>query len=54
VLLDVLEDDPEWTDWSISQIRAQSKIHCVPQNRYTQATALNNVRRRLLKDSTKQ
>jgi len=27
VLVDVLEDDPEWADWSISQLRAQSKIH---------------------------
>jgi hypothetical protein len=27
VLVDVLEDDPTWADWSISQLRAQSKIH---------------------------
>lgn len=27
VLVDILEDDPEWADWSISQLRAQSKIH---------------------------
>ncbi|MDP1703883.1 MAG: type II toxin-antitoxin system VapC family toxin [Sulfurimicrobium sp.] len=27
VLVDVLEDDPVWADWSISQLRAQSKIH---------------------------
>lgn len=27
VLVDILEDDPEWVDWSISQLRAQSKIH---------------------------
>ena len=27
VLVDVLEDDPEWANWSISQLRAQSKIH---------------------------
>lgn len=27
VLIDVLEDDPEWADWSISQLRFQSKIH---------------------------
>ncbi len=27
VLVDVLEDDPEWADWSITQLRAQSKIH---------------------------
>jgi predicted nucleic acid-binding protein len=26
VLVDVLEDDPEWADWSIGQLRAQSKI----------------------------
>lgn len=27
VLVDVLEDDPEWAGWSIGQLRAQSKIH---------------------------
>lgn len=27
VLVDVLEDDPEWADWSIRQLRAQSRIH---------------------------
>lgn len=27
VLVDVLEDDPRWADWSIEQLRAQSKIH---------------------------
>ena len=26
VLIDVLEDDPEWADWSIGQLRAQAKI----------------------------
>ena len=26
VLVDVLEEDPEWADWSIGQLRAQSKI----------------------------
>ena len=27
VLVDALENDPEWADWSIGQLRAQSKIH---------------------------
>ena len=27
VLVDVLEDDPAWADWSISQLRAQSRVH---------------------------
>lgn len=27
VLVDVLENDPEWADWSIAQLRAQAKIH---------------------------
>lgn len=27
VLIDVLEDDPEWADWSIAQLRSQSKVH---------------------------
>lgn len=27
VLIDVLEDDPEWANWSIAQLQAQSMIH---------------------------
>lgn len=27
VLIDVLENDPEWADWSIEQLRAQSQVH---------------------------
>ena len=27
VLIDVLEDDPQWAQWSLGQLRAQSKIH---------------------------
>ena len=27
VLVDVLVNDPEWADWSTSQLRAQSQIH---------------------------
>ena len=27
VLVDVLENDPDWADWSISRLRAQSQIH---------------------------
>lgn len=27
VLVDVLTNDQEWADWSIGQLRAQSKIH---------------------------
>ncbi|MBL8392289.1 MAG: type II toxin-antitoxin system VapC family toxin [Candidatus Accumulibacter sp.] len=27
VLVDVLEDDPEWADWSIGQLRALSQVH---------------------------
>lgn len=27
VLVDVLEDDPQWAEWSITQLRAQSQIH---------------------------
>jgi hypothetical protein len=26
VLVDVLEDDPAWADWSVKQLRAQSQI----------------------------
>ena len=27
VLVDVLQDDPQWADWSIGQLRAQAQIH---------------------------
>jgi hypothetical protein len=27
VWVDVLENDPQWADWSIGQLRAQAKIH---------------------------
>ena len=27
VLIDVLEDDPQWADWSIRQLQAQSQVH---------------------------
>lgn len=27
VLVDVLENDPAWADWSIAQLRAQAQIH---------------------------
>lgn len=27
VLIDVFEDDPDWADWSVSQMQAQSKVH---------------------------
>ncbi len=27
VLVDVLENDPQWADWSITQLRVQSQIH---------------------------
>ena len=27
VLVDVLQDDPQWADWSIGQLRAQASVH---------------------------
>lgn len=27
VLVDVLEDDRDWADWSVRQLRAQSQVH---------------------------
>ena len=27
VLVDVLEDDPTWAEWSVRQLRAQSQVH---------------------------
>ncbi|MGB4345269.1 MAG: type II toxin-antitoxin system VapC family toxin [Burkholderiaceae bacterium] len=32
VLVDVLENDPQWADWSITQLRAQSQIHRLVMN----------------------
>ncbi|WP_147652326.1 type II toxin-antitoxin system VapC family toxin [Vulcaniibacterium gelatinicum] len=32
VLVDVLEDDPHWADWSIAQLRAQSQLHTLVIN----------------------
>ena len=27
VLVDVPQDDPQWADWSVGQLRAQAKVH---------------------------
>jgi predicted nucleic acid-binding protein len=27
VLIDVLEDDPQWADWSVRQLNAQAQVH---------------------------
>lgn len=27
VLVDVLQNDPEWADWSLQQLRAQAQVH---------------------------
>jgi predicted nucleic acid-binding protein len=27
VLVDVLEDDPDWSEWSIGQLRGQAQVH---------------------------
>ena len=27
VLIDVLENDPDWADWSVARLRAQAQIH---------------------------
>ena len=32
VLIDVLEDEPQWADWSIAQLRAQAQIHALVIN----------------------
>ena len=32
VLVDVLEDDPRWAEWSIRQLRAQSQVHALTIN----------------------
>lgn len=32
VLIDVLENDPAWVDWSIAQLRAQAQVHALAIN----------------------
>ena len=32
VLVDVLQNDPQWADWSISQMRAQANLHALVIN----------------------
>ena len=32
VLVDVLQNDPQWADWSIAQMRAQSTLHALVIN----------------------
>ncbi len=32
VLVDVLQDDPQWGDWSIGQLRAQRQVHALAIN----------------------
>ena len=32
VLVDVLNNEPQWADWSIHQLRMQSKIHVLSIN----------------------
>jgi predicted nucleic acid-binding protein len=32
VLLDVLQDDPQWSDWSIGQLRAHAQVHSLVIN----------------------
>ncbi len=27
VLVDILQDDPDWANWSVRQLRAQSQVH---------------------------
>jgi len=27
VLVDILQDDPHWADWSVRQLRAQAQVH---------------------------
>jgi len=32
VLVDVLQDDPQWADWSINQMRTQAALHALAIN----------------------
>jgi predicted nucleic acid-binding protein len=37
VLVDVLQNDPQWADWSVAQMRAQSSLHALVINPITYA-----------------
>jgi len=56
VLIDVLENDPDWSDWSIDQLRIQSQIHKLVINpiiyselslSFSKVEALNEVLRKM-------
>jgi predicted nucleic acid-binding protein len=32
VLVDVLQNDPQWADWSLAQLRAQAQLHALAIN----------------------
>lgn len=32
VLVDIVQDDPQWAEWSIAQLRAQAAIHALAIN----------------------
>lgn len=32
VLVDVLQDDPQWADWSLGQLKAQATVHALVIN----------------------
>lgn len=32
VLVDVLQDDPQWADWSLAQLKAQATVHALVIN----------------------
>jgi predicted nucleic acid-binding protein len=32
ILVDVLQNDPQWADWSIAQLRAQATLHALAIN----------------------
>jgi len=32
VLVDVFQNDPQWADWSIAQLRAQARVHALVIN----------------------
>jgi predicted nucleic acid-binding protein len=32
ILVDVLQNDPQWAEWSIAQLRAQAKLHALTIN----------------------
>lgn len=43
ILVDVFEDDPDWVEWSVSQLQSPSKVHKLVINAIIYAELLPSV-----------